>query len=745
MSNTKELVFKLKSDIKDAIANIKSASTNIVVLQDNLKRLQEIASSGALGAEDFEELQKAILETAEAEKVLQKASEKTADSLEKVGDEAISTDEKFKRLQLQIRETRIALQKAEEAGDKEAFKKYKGRLDELEDALEAVQLKSKQLDDVLVGLPGPLGLVGQAMKGVDMVFKLFAANPAIAIIGGLAGIVMLLKNALGSTAEGQKVLNRLSEAYGKILGPIMKMLEAVAIPLFDGFARVVENVGKNINDLALFFRNTQDKINEASRNNNEALKNKYDEQQKRRQKAKDDAEKDAKEAKDLAEKNAKEEKDRLKQLDDDRKAAHEKELARLEQIKKAKQDTINLNENLSQSEIELARSTVMAGDDVIANLKLKDEQREEDFQREKKRIEDLLKLEKAGSVEAINLQIELNKLIASNNKEKFDIEKGIADEQQKIKDKEKEDREKLLEEDKKANDEATKRFDENIQKQRSLAQTKRDLAIKANDDEFASNEGNFEKQRQLLDNKQRLLEQDYEYNRQLVYDDQEAQLNLEAQFNESQKQLTDARITIGKKEVEARDEQFAQIADILSQAVDLAGAETSAGKLLASASAVINTGLGISKALASSAPPFNIASAALVGVAGLKSIEKINSVQVPKPTLKTYATGGLVIGPGSGTSDSIPAYLSNGESVINARSTALFKPILSAINTIGGGKRFASGGVVGDSSLSSQELLNNQLMTFNSQNNQPIKTYVVASDMSSAQQFDRVQRERSTI
>jgi hypothetical protein len=142
---------------------------------------------------------------------------------------------------------------------------------------------------------------------------------------------------------------------------------------------------------------------------------------------------------------------------------------------------------------------------------------------------------------------------------------------------------------------------------------------------------------------------------------------------------------------------------------------------------------------------FNIASAALVGVAGLKSIEKINSVQVPKPTLKTYATGGLVIGPGTGTSDSIPAYLSNGESVINARSTSLFKPILSAINTIGGGKRFASGGVVGDSSLSSQELLNNQLMTFNNQNNAPIKTYVVASDMSSAQQFDRVQRERSTI
>jgi hypothetical protein len=140
-----------------------------------------------------------------------------------------------------------------------------------------------------------------------------------------------------------------------------------------------------------------------------------------------------------------------------------------------------------------------------------------------------------------------------------------------------------------------------------------------------------------------------------------------------------------------------------------------------------------------------ILQAALVGVAGIKNIEKINSVQVPKPTLKTYASGGLVIGEGTGTSDSIPAYLSNGESVINARSTAIFKPLLSAINTVGGGKRFASGGVVGDNSLSSQELLTNQLINFNNQNNQPIKTYVVSTDMSSAQQFDRVQRERSTI
>jgi hypothetical protein len=45
-----------------------------------------------------------------------------------------------------------------------------------------------------------------------------------------------------------------------------------------------------------------------------------------------------------------------------------------------------------------------------------------------------------------------------------------------------------------------------------------------------------------------------------------------------------------------------------------------------------------------------------------------------------YATGGPVIGPGTGTSDSITARLSNGEYVVNARATARNLPLLNQIN-----------------------------------------------------------------
>lgn len=56
-----------------------------------------------------------------------------------------------------------------------------------------------------------------------------------------------------------------------------------------------------------------------------------------------------------------------------------------------------------------------------------------------------------------------------------------------------------------------------------------------------------------------------------------------------------------------------------------------------------------------------------------------------KALVKGFSTGGCVQGAGTGTSDSIPARLSNGESVMTAKATSMFSPILSAFNQLGGG------------------------------------------------------------
>lgn len=67
-------------------------------------------------------------------------------------------------------------------------------------------------------------------------------------------------------------------------------------------------------------------------------------------------------------------------------------------------------------------------------------------------------------------------------------------------------------------------------------------------------------------------------------------------------------------------------------------------------------------------------------------------LDIPGSTLEQRASGGLIRGPGTGTSDSIPAWLSNGEYVINAASVRQVGT--GFLNAINGFRRFATGGAV---------------------------------------------------
>lgn len=66
---------------------------------------------------------------------------------------------------------------------------------------------------------------------------------------------------------------------------------------------------------------------------------------------------------------------------------------------------------------------------------------------------------------------------------------------------------------------------------------------------------------------------------------------------------------------------------------------------------------------------------------------------------RRYASGGFVSGPGGPRSDMVPAMLSNGEYVINARSTSRYKGLLEKINK--DGLRFADGGEVSGTPIGS--------------------------------------------
>jgi hypothetical protein len=132
-----------------------------------------------------------------------------------------------------------------------------------------------------------------------------------------------------------------------------------------------------------------------------------------------------------------------------------------------------------------------------------------------------------------------------------------------------------------------------------------------------------------------------------------------------------------------------QMISSLKELAEVSGASAQYQKALALAEVALNTGQAISAGIASAmATPFpaNIGailttiSAVISGIAQAKSAIKSANI----PTAK-FATGGLVTGEGTGTSDSIPAMLSNGESVMTARATSAYSGILSALNTSVGG------------------------------------------------------------
>lgn len=126
------------------------------------------------------------------------------------------------------------------------------------------------------------------------------------------------------------------------------------------------------------------------------------------------------------------------------------------------------------------------------------------------------------------------------------------------------------------------------------------------------------------------------------------------------------------------------LSNLAEQFADENKALAKASKVLALAQIAIETGVATAKGISQSQSvpfPANIAAiattiATIVG--GIASA--VASVKSAK-----FAKGGLVVGEGTGTSDSIPARLSNGESVITAQATSMFSPLLSALNQMGGG------------------------------------------------------------
>lgn len=170
---------------------------------------------------------------------------------------------------------------------------------------------------------------------------------------------------------------------------------------------------------------------------------------------------------------------------------------------------------------------------------------------------------------------------------------------------------------------------------------------------------------------------------------QEQQAYLEAQ--EEEKRIKEARIQMAQDTVSAFGAVVSSVGNMLAAFGKENKELAQLSKVIALAQIAIETGVATAKGISSamSVPfPANLAAIATTIatiMAGITSA--VSTVKSAK-----FASGGLVTGPGTGTSDSIPARLSNGESVMTARTTSMFGPLLSSLNQAGGGVAFTPDG-----------------------------------------------------
>lgn len=164
-----------------------------------------------------------------------------------------------------------------------------------------------------------------------------------------------------------------------------------------------------------------------------------------------------------------------------------------------------------------------------------------------------------------------------------------------------------------------------------------------------------------------------------------------AEQNAAKQEWLNKQVAINEayvKNEQAKQQAVRAVTNGLVSLLETLGEENSAfakmAKIITLAQIAIDTGRALSSGIASASElpfPANLAAIATTVATVLANVATaISTVKSAK-----FATGGKVNGPGSGTSDSIPAMLSNGEYVMTARATRLFEPLLAAMNGIGAG------------------------------------------------------------
>lgn len=165
-------------------------------------------------------------------------------------------------------------------------------------------------------------------------------------------------------------------------------------------------------------------------------------------------------------------------------------------------------------------------------------------------------------------------------------------------------------------------------------------------------------------------------------------LKYAKQMVEAQKQYADAQVQIEMDKYNA----IASITGSLAEALGAFGESNKElvilQRTLAVAEVLIAQAVAIANAVKkATTDPTNFTVWQMIAAIGTSVAAVTGAIASAFSSLDgaKFARGGYISGAGTSTSDSIPVRVSNGESVMNANTTAMFSGLLSSLNQLGGG------------------------------------------------------------
>ena len=641
-----------------------------------------------------------------------------------------------KELQEKINATTKELKDAEEATTR-YYRNVGNYKNSIEQALGANNkwVKSAQMMKSVMS-----GGVSNAFKGATEAVGSFGkkllgllANPIVAMLAAIALAISAVIKGIKSSEENTRSLQRLMAPFKAVLTQVLKVIQDATSWLL----KMAENAGKLAEKLGLVTDKMKEEI--ALTKEQQALEDATRAAIVNDAKAQRDIARLRNEASQKDKYSAEERLKRLQQADALEKGIMERELQRAKQaldIAKRRaaqaQNDKQANEELAQAQarvyqaetnyyegtIRLQRQMATARQE-IANEGKKEvsenaKNREAGLQNAKKASEERIKIkqeELQKEREAIrtaedaiiaNIHDELERrraeINASYSRQIADLQMRLESEKNLTIDARNAIQTTIIELGKAQETELDKLSEERLQKELERRQKEIDAIIKQSEaDNKAAEDAikkRFEIQSLQTDDELERLRLRME-ERKAILDNAhilegEAEEDFELRMLQMKEEYANARNAVAAKEVQIEQTKYEAIANVMngvSQVMDAFGEDSKAAaqlsKVLALAEIAINIGAAIAKMTSAEAGK-GIAGIATTA-AGIANIMAQMAAAIKLVKSAKFAHGGLVQGEGTATSDSINARLSNGESVINARSTSLFAPLLSAFNQLGGG------------------------------------------------------------